>query len=78
MTYDMETSNNKRTWICLNPVLAERVRKYCHLADRNMTMFIETCVGEALDRLEKEQYLSMSKGELIDLLLEQRKIERGQ
>ncbi len=47
----------------------ERLTKYCHNINMNKTKFVEKCINERLDVLEGEYYSSMSKEELIKLLL---------
>lgn len=47
----------------------DRIVKYCHLKNINKTKFVEQCVNEKLDILEREFYESLSKDELINLII---------
>lgn len=48
---------------------AERLAKYCHLVNVNKTKFVEQCINERLNELEKEYYEALSKDDLIALLM---------
>lgn len=48
---------------------AERLTKYCRNANMNRTKFVEKCINERLDVLENEYYFSLSKEELVALLV---------
>lgn len=48
---------------------AERATNYCHLMNINRTKFVEQCVNDRLDVLEREFYEGLTKDELIDLIL---------
>lgn len=47
----------------------ERLTRYCHLKNTNRTKFVEQCINDRLDVLEREFYEALSKDELIDLIL---------
>lgn len=47
----------------------ERLARYCKEAGLNRTRFIEECINEKLENVERELYMSKSKEELVDLLL---------
>lgn len=47
----------------------ERLTKYCHIKNINRTKFVEMCINERLDVLERDFYESLTKDELIDLIL---------
>lgn len=53
----------------INKPTAERLIRYCSLKDLNKTKFVEQCVNERLDALEREFFESMSKDELIDMIM---------
>ena len=48
---------------------AKRLFKYCRLANINKTRFVEQCINARLDILERNYYESLSKEELIRLLM---------
>ena len=48
---------------------AERLSKYCSLRNINKTRFVEQCINKALDQLETEYYKSLSKEELVSIIL---------
>ena len=48
---------------------AERMAKYCHLTNINKTKFVERCINERLDDLEKEYYEALTKDDLIALIM---------
>ena len=48
----------------------ERNTRYFKTTNRNKTKFVEYCINNVLDSLEKEMYETMSKEELIELLME--------
>ena len=48
---------------------AKRINRYCKLKNINKTKFVSWCVNKALDELEKTIFESMSKEELIEILL---------
>lgn len=48
---------------------AERLTKYCQLKNINRTKFVEQCVNDRLDILEKEYYEALSKDDLIALIM---------
>lgn len=48
---------------------AERLAKYCHLRNINKTKFVEQCINERLDDLEREYYESLTKEDLISLII---------
>ena len=47
----------------------ERLARYCSLRNLNKTKFVEQCINRMLDQLEAEYYESLSKEELISLIL---------
>ncbi len=49
---------------------AERLTKYCRLENINRTKFIEQCINAQLDVLEQKYYESLSKEDLIRLIME--------
>lgn len=53
----------------LNKATSERIAKYCHSMNINKTRFVEQCVNECLDTLEREFYEALTKEELINLIL---------
>lgn len=53
----------------INKNTAERVIKYCLLKNINKTKFVEQCINERLDVLEREFYESLSKDELINMII---------
>ena len=59
---------------CFSPHLgaktSERIRRYCSLVNINKTRFVETCVNDYLDKMEKRLYEQMTKEQLIEMLLE--------
>ena len=46
-----------------------RIVRYCKLTNQNKTKFVEDCVRKALDELEKSFLSSLSKEELIQMIL---------
>ena len=52
--------------------VADRVLKYCMKTGQNRTKFVEWCITRTLDDLEREEYLSMSKEDLVDMILGRR------
>lgn len=48
-----------------------RLIRYCKANNKSKTRFVEYCVNTILDSLEREMYESMSKEELIELLMEE-------
>lgn len=53
----------------LDSVITKRLVRYCRLRNLNKTKFVTDCINAQLDVLEKEIYDSMSKEELIEILL---------
>ena len=53
----------------LNALDSKRIDRYCKLKNLNKTKFVSYCVNKVLDDLEKTIYESMSKEELIEILL---------
>ena len=51
---------------------AERLTKFCKRTNRNRTRFVEQCINDRLEVLERELLNDMSKDELIELLLSSR------
>lgn len=47
--------------------VAQRVIKYCKKHNLNKTRFVESCVVEKLDYLEKQELMEKSKEELIEM-----------
>ena len=47
----------------------QRLTKYCKATNQNKTKFVEQCINEKLDVVEREIYESMSKDDLINLLM---------
>ena len=58
---------------CFSPKLSRKVSRriirYCEQQDLNKTKFVECCVAERLDTLEREALNSMPKEMLIEMLL---------
>ena len=58
---------------CFSPKLSRRVSRriirYCEQQDINKTKFVESCVAERLDTLEREALNGMPKEMLIEMLL---------
>lgn len=50
--------------------VTERLTRYCKDTNQNRTRFVEKCITERLEVLEKEFLESKSKEELIALLLQ--------
>ena len=48
---------------------AERLTRYCQSKNINKTKFVEECINKQLDVLEREYYESLTKDELINLIL---------
>lgn len=48
---------------------AERLTRYCQSINKNRTKFVEECINNQLDTLEQKYYESLTKEELIELLL---------
>lgn len=48
---------------------ASRLTKYCHITNVNRTNFVEYCINKCLDELERNYYESLSKDDLIDIIL---------
>lgn len=46
-----------------------RIIRYCKETNQNKTRFVEKCVNERLDDLEKEMLNEMSKEQLIEMLM---------
>jgi len=55
--------------IHLKREIAERLARYCRETNQNRTRFVESCIIERLDVVEKEFLEDKSKEELIDLLM---------
>lgn len=53
----------------LEATVTKRIVRYCRLKNINKTKFVTDCINAQLDVLEKEIYESMSKEELIEILL---------
>ena len=51
---------------------ADRIKRYCNAKNINKSTFVCGCVNEKLDMLEKEYYSSLSKEQLVDMILAQR------
>ena len=56
----------------LSSEVAERLTAHCIKTGQNRTRFVEWCVMTALDGLEREEYLQMSKDALVDMILGRR------
>lgn len=56
----------------INRTTSERIRKYCEAKNINKTKFVEQCITERLDALEREMYESMTKDELIAIILQKK------
>ena len=58
---------------CFSPKLSQKISKriirYCERQDINKTKFVEDCVAERLDVLERESLNGMSKEMLIEMIL---------
>lgn len=48
---------------------SDRVFRYCKETNQNKTRFVEMCVKERLDVLEREMLGSLSKEQLIEMLM---------
>ena len=48
---------------------ANRITRYCKITNQNKTKFVDKCMKECLDALEREILGNLSKEELIDLLI---------
>lgn len=63
---------------CFSPKLSRKVTKriirYCEQQDINKTKFVENCVAERLDTLEREALISMPKEMLIEMILSDKSI----
>ena len=61
---------------CFSPHISrrtsQRIVKYCQQQNINKTKFVEDCVNERLDVLEREALNAMSKEMLIEMLLFER------
>lgn len=53
----------------ISKTTTERLTKFCHIKDINRTKFVEQCINDRLDVLEREFYEGLTKDELIDLIL---------
>lgn len=53
----------------INKTTTERLVKYCHAININRTKFVHECINKQLDVLEREYYESLSKDDLITLIL---------
>lgn len=50
---------------------ASRLSRYCKIQNINRTKFIEECVNTVLDTKEQEILLSLSKEELVNIIIRQ-------
>lgn len=53
----------------LSPKTTRRLIRYCESQNFNKTKFVEDCVNERLDVLERETLNSMPKEMLVELLM---------
>lgn len=53
----------------LSKTTAQRINHYCKTTNQNRTKFVEKCINDMLDRLEMELYETMSKEDLIQIIL---------
>lgn len=53
----------------LSPKTTRRLIRYCESQNFNKTKFVEDCVNERLDDLERETLNSMPKEMLVELLM---------
>lgn len=67
--YKETKSKTGKLHVDINQELTKRITTYCKNNNLNRTKFVEECVEKNLSRLEKEYYSSLSKEELIDILL---------
>ena len=54
----------------LGKQLADRIHKYCRRHNINKAKFVEECINAQMDILERQDYESYTKEELIALLME--------
>ena len=52
---------------------AERLTRYCKQMNLNKTKFVELCINERLDILERQMLENFSKAELINMILGEKK-----
>ena len=53
----------------INKKTSERLTRYCKVMNQNRTRFVEACINEQLDRIERQAYEPLTKDELIDIIL---------
>lgn len=67
--YRNTISRNKKFSPEIDEYTAERVRRYCKAKDISKTKFVIECVNNQLDILEPGFYESLTKEELLKLIL---------
>lgn len=56
----------------LDSYLGTRITRYCALTNQNKTAFVSRCLNECLDALESEYLESLTKEELIKLIIKEK------
>lgn len=56
----------------LDSYLGTRITRYCSLTNQNKTAFVSRCLNECLDALESEYLESLTKEELIKLIIKEK------
>ena len=59
----------------LSQMTTRRLMRYCESQNFNKTKFVEDCVNERLDVLERETLNSMPKEMLVELLMSKKELK---
>lgn len=73
VAYKKSTSKDGNLHIRIAPELAAKIKRYCKMHRVNCSDFVNQIVNESIDDLVRNQYESMTKEELIDLLRQMEK-----
>lgn len=65
-----ESQNKKGEFVAhVEAPIARRLERYCSIKKLTKTQFVNDCVRAQLDTLEKDIYNSMTREELLEILL---------
>ena len=53
----------------ISAATTNRIIRYCKETNQNKTRFVEQCVNERLDELERQMLANLSKEQLIEMLM---------
>lgn len=64
------SQNSKGEFVAhIEPQTARRMERYCRIKRLTKTQFVNDCVAAQLDLVEKDIYKSMTREELLEILL---------